>query len=77
MINTNNKLNKDVKMARPRKNPLETLEGTLAPAKIIVSPVYGPMHHPFLNLRIDGLTELPEIDSWTQCQLDAQKLTLA
>ena len=44
--------------------------------RVYVSPLYGAMHHPFLNIRIDGPTYLPEMDSWTQLQLSSGKLKL-
>ncbi len=46
------------------------------PKKIFVRPVFGPMVNMITGTRIDGLTELAEIDGWTQSQIDAGKLTL-
>ena len=42
---------------------------------VTVSPIYGPMHHPFQNIRIDGATPV-EMDNWVEVQIDAGKLTL-
>lgn len=43
--------------------------------KILVEPVFGPMVNLLTNQRIEGITEVPEMDSWLQAQLDAGKLT--
>ena len=45
-----------------------------APKVVTVTPVYGAMHHPFQNVRIDGPT-LVEMDSWIEVQIEAGKLT--
>ena len=42
---------------------------------VTVSPVYGPMHHPFQNIRIDGATPV-EMDNWIEVQIEAGKLTV-
>ena len=47
-----------------------------AKRKITVTPVYGPMHHLLLDVRIEGPTEFDEIDSFLQAQIDAGKLRL-
>lgn len=41
-----------------------------------VRPVYGPMVNLLTDQRIDGITEVPEIDGFLQAQLDAGKLEL-
>ena len=58
-----------------------TLEQPAQPAQpkaktyVTVAPVYGPMHHPFQNIRIDGATPV-EMDNWIEVQIEAGKLTL-
>ena len=47
-----------------------------APKKVTVTPVYGPMHHPYLNKTIVGETLFEGMDGWLQAQIDAGKLTL-
>ncbi len=47
------------------------------PAKLTVTPVHGPMYHPFMKIRIEGETFVPEIDSWLRSQIDAGKLTVS
>ena len=42
---------------------------------VTVAPVYGPMHHPFQNIRIDGPTPV-EMDNWVEVQIEAGKLTV-
>lgn len=44
--------------------------------KVNVTPVYGPMHHPFLQTAITGPTEFAEMDNWLEVQRDAGKLTI-
>ena len=41
-----------------------------------VRPVYGPMVNLLTDQRIDGITEVPEIDGFLQAQIDAGKLEL-
>ena len=41
-----------------------------------VRPVYGPMVNLLTNQRIEGITEVPEIDGFLQAQLEAGKLEL-
>lgn len=49
----------------PKKQTLKTF---------MVTPVHGPMHHPFQNIRIDGPTVV-EPDNWVEVQIEAGKLT--
>lgn len=44
--------------------------------KIVIQPVYGPMHHMIKDYPINGITEVLEIDSWLQAQIDAGKITV-
>ena len=60
-------------MARPKK--VAESEQQPQTTKVTVAPVFGPMHHPFQNLRIEGFTEV-EMDSWVEVQIEAGKLTL-
>lgn len=69
-------------MARPKKvaeteqqDQSEQQQPETQTTKVTVAPVYGPMHHPFQNLRIEGFTEV-EMDSWVEVQIEAGKLTV-
>lgn len=65
-------------MARPKKvteTGQQDQPDQTQTTKVTVAPVYGPMHHPFQNLRIEGMTEV-EMDSWVEVQIEAGKLTL-
>jgi len=54
----------------------ETKETKKQPKKIVIQPMHGPMHHLTRDYRIDGLTQVPEIDDWLQAQIDAGKITV-
>lgn len=63
-------------MARPKKVTEEVPQDATQDVSIVkVTPVYGAMHHPFQNTRIEGET-LVEMDSWVECQIEAGKLTV-
>lgn len=51
-------------------------KATKEPKKILVQPVYGLMVNLITGQRFDGITELTEIDGWTQAQIDAGKIQL-
>lgn len=44
--------------------------------KVQVRPVHGVMVHMLTNQVLDGDTEVPEIDSWLQAQIDAGKIVV-
>ena len=50
-------------------------EQTTEPKMVIVIPVYGPMHHPFQEIAIDGATPVVR-DNWVEVQIEAGKLTV-
>jgi hypothetical protein len=45
--------------------------------KFLVQPVHGRMVHVLTGVVFDGTTEVKEIDSWLQAQIDAGKIVLA
>ena len=47
-----------------------------APKKVLVVPVFGDMHHPYLDKAISGATEFDALDNWLECQIEAGKLEL-
>ena len=47
-----------------------------APKKVSVVPVFGDMHHPYLDKVISGATEFDVLDNWLECQIEAGKLEL-
>lgn len=57
----------------PQEQPKQENKATQA---FYVTNVFGPMHHPFMNIKIDGRTLVPEIDGWLQSQIDAGKVTV-
>lgn len=65
----------DVKAPKAQRAPkAESLKQE--PKKIIVRPVYGRMVHVITNQEIVDITEVPEIDSWLQAQIDAGKIVV-
>lgn len=54
----------------------EIKETKKQPKKIVIQPVHGPMHHLIKDYRIDGLTQITEIDAWLQAQIDAGKIEI-
>lgn len=49
-----------------------------APTKILIRAVHGTMIHPFtpMDIRQDAITEVGEIDSWLQSQIDEKKIVI-
>ena len=47
-----------------------------APAKTRIRAIFGTMIHPFkpMDIRHDTISEVDEIDSWLQSQIDAKKI---
>ena len=58
-----------------KTKPAKVEPAKVEPKKLTVTPVFGPMHHPYMKIQIEGETFVPEIDSWLQSQIDAGKLT--
>ena len=61
--------------AQPAQPEPAQPQPTQPKAYVTVAPVYGPMHHPFQNIRIDGSTPV-EMDNWVEVQIEAGKLTV-
>lgn len=66
---------KGASMSEDVKQP-KAKEPKAAPKKILVNPVYGRMVHMHTAQEINGVTEVPEIDSWLQAQIDAGKIVV-
>ena len=65
-----------VEPAQPAVEPAQpAVEPAQPKSYVTVAPVYGPMHHPFQNIRIDGPTPV-EMDNWIEVQIEAGKLTV-
>lgn len=58
-------------MADVQKTPEKKQE-----KKLVVCPVYGSMVHVLTGVVYDGATEVKEVDSWLQSQIDSGKMTL-
>lgn len=49
-----------------------------APTKILLRAVHGTMIHPYvpMDIRTDAITEVDQIDSWLQSQIDEKKIVI-
>lgn len=49
-----------------------------ASAKILLRAVHGTMIHPYvpMDIRTDAITEVDQIDSWLQSQIDEKKIVI-
>lgn len=58
--------------------PRAVVEVAAHAAKVRVRAVHGLMIHPFvpMDIRQDAITEVDEIDSWLQSQIDAKKVVI-
>ena len=61
--------------ATPAPAPAVAKTVTPTSKSAYVTPVYGAMYNPHQGIHINGRTLVPEIDSWSQSQIDAGKLT--
>ena len=66
---------KGASMSEDVKQP-KAKEPKAQPKVIRVQPVYGRMVHMHTAQEINGVTEVPEIDSWLQAQIDAGKIVV-
>lgn len=55
----------------------EVVQETQTPkAKLLIRAVHGTMVHPYvpMDIRTDAISEVDEIDSWIQAQIDEGKI---
>lgn len=56
----------------------EVVEQAAPAGKFHIRAAYGTMIHPYvpMDIRTDAITEVDEIDSWLQSQIDEKKILI-